>query len=82
MGNSSGILRRCSRHASLLVSLNMFLISRRSSARSAGCLCLLGSAMKTWYCACALWTMNSSPPLTAIPYCPSGALILEISFLK
>jgi hypothetical protein len=50
--------------------------------RFPGCFCLFGSIMKRWYCACALWTMNSSPPLMAIPYCPSGALILEMSFLK
>ena len=58
---------------SRLISLNILVMSRSSRTRDIGCISLLGLAMKRWYWACALWTMNSRPPLTAMPYCPSGA---------
>ena len=70
---SSGVARSRMRHASLLISLNMFVMSRSSRTRVAGRWCRCGSAINIWYWAWVLCVMNSSPPLTAMPYCPSGA---------
>ena len=54
-------------------------MSKSSRTRDAGCMFLLGASMNRWCWARALCAMNSSPPLTAIPCCPSGAQSLATS---